>query len=94
MQALPPILSDPSELLRRDPSKEARLSMLTTVELHVFVFVLLLGIISEVGVPLPVEIGEARESPPITDTDDSPPPIRRHPTSGTDRSKRHPHLYQ
>jgi len=34
-------------------------------------------------VPLPVEMSPANESPPITDTDDSPPPIRRR-TPGAD----------
>ncbi|KRY68210.1 Juxtamembrane domain-associated catenin [Trichinella pseudospiralis] len=29
------------------------------------------------AVPLPVEMREAKESPPITDNDDSPPPLRR-----------------
>ncbi|KRX40736.1 Juxtamembrane domain-associated catenin, partial [Trichinella murrelli] len=31
------------------------------------------------AVPLPVEMREAKESPPITDNDDSPPPLRRFP---------------
>lgn len=37
-----------------------------------------LGYASE-SAPLPEEIRAAHESPPITDTEDSPPPLRRNP---------------
>uniref|UniRef100_A0A915HUE6 Fibronectin type-III domain-containing protein n=1 Tax=Romanomermis culicivorax TaxID=13658 RepID=A0A915HUE6_ROMCU len=43
-------------------------------------------------VPLPVEMSPAKESPPITDTDDSPPPIRRKPPGADGVTYRDPTL--
>uniref|UniRef100_A0A183JA23 Fibronectin type-III domain-containing protein n=1 Tax=Soboliphyme baturini TaxID=241478 RepID=A0A183JA23_9BILA len=41
---------------------------------------------------LPVEISETRESPPITDTDDSPPPLRRFSPNANEVQYRDPTL--